>query len=123
MSKNATGAYQVKFATDVCMDYSIGQNVFAYLEKTLTNEDDISTFVKHAGDCSFCMQTIIKWHYDSVVSEMNEKAAEINAISFSTASFNSIEPVARHSGEETDDDQVSEPVGVDRKAKLNTRSH
>lgn len=70
--------FQADRATDVCSDYSIGQQVFAYLENNLSNENEIAEFVEHAGDCSFCMQTIIKWHYDSVVMEMKNQKAEMS---------------------------------------------
>lgn len=123
MSKIVTGGHQVKLATDVCIDYSIGKKVFAYLEKTLTDENEISTFVEHAGGCSFCMQTIVKWHYDDIVDEMNKKAAKTNLKSFSMAKIRSMEPAAGQADKETKDDPVSGPTGIDKKIKINTRSH
>lgn len=61
---------KLNLSTEVCIDYSVGQKVFDYLEKKLLDDSEIEEFVKHAGDCTFCMQTIIKWHYDEVLSDM-----------------------------------------------------
>jgi hypothetical protein len=74
MTKTIIDGPILKLATDTCTNYSLGQRVFAYLEKKLTDDDEIEEFVLHAGDCTFCMQTIVKWHYDCVITEMNDKA-------------------------------------------------
>lgn len=76
MNKSAQKIRALRLATDICNDYSIGQRVFAYLENTLTSDAEISEFAKHAGECTFCMQTMIKWHYDSIVTEASFTTSE-----------------------------------------------
>lgn len=120
MSKTALAAYRVKLATDVCTDYSIGQKVFAYLEKTVAEGEETAAFVSHAGECSFCMQTIIKWHYDCVVTEMDDMAAEVNAGSALMTAFGTKPSIDWPSGQSITNEDV--PETVDNGLKIGTSS-
>lgn len=78
----------LKLSTEICIDYSIGQKVFAYLEKTLTNDEEIAAFVTHAGECKFCMSTMVRWHYDSIVAaRRNEETETIENYAFIPPGF------------------------------------
>jgi hypothetical protein len=78
MTKTVIDGPILKLATETCTNYLLGKKVFAYLENKITDDEEIDEFVLHAVDCAFCMQTIVKWHYDCVITEMNDKANAID---------------------------------------------
>ena len=88
MNKTAFNIKALKLSTEICGDYSIGQKVFAYLEKTLTNEEEIAAVVNHAGECKFCMNTMVRWHYDCIIAERRSREAEtIESTAFARAGY------------------------------------
>lgn len=60
---------------ETCGDHSMGRNVYAYLEKKLS-ADETTEFVSHAKDCAACLNTMIMWHYESILAERDALATQ-----------------------------------------------
>lgn len=64
-----------KVAEDTSGDHSGEHNVNAYLEGKLSGADK-KKFASHAGNCKECLEAIITWHYENIVSEMESKISD-----------------------------------------------
>lgn len=57
---------------DVCGVHSGWRNVYAYLEGKLSGEEK-KKFASHVGNCRRCLETIIIWHYENIMAEIESK--------------------------------------------------